>query len=51
MVFTDNELQQQPLKIYLVLFVAYLLHPIGGLAIELFLNGDMSHSCGKMLYL
>src|SRR5512135_1989790 len=29
-----------------VLFVADLFHPIDGLAIEPFLNGDMRHGCG-----
>ena len=31
----------------LVLFVTDLFHPVGNLAIELFLNGDMGHSCGR----
>jgi len=31
----------------LVLFVADLFHPVGGLAIELFLNGDMGHGPGR----
>jgi len=30
----------------LVLFVADLFHPVGGLAVETFLNGDMRHSRG-----
>src|SRR5438270_9671008 len=30
----------------LVLFVADLFHPIGGLAVETFLNGDMRHGRG-----
>src|SRR6266699_3110125 len=30
----------------LVLFVADLFHPIGGLAIETFLNGDVRHGRG-----
>src|SRR6266566_9842624 len=30
----------------LVLFVADLFHPVGGLAVELFLNGDVRHGRG-----
>src|SRR5579859_554792 len=30
----------------LVLFVADRFHPVGGLAIEPFLNGDVCHGCG-----
>src|SRR5947199_3844685 len=30
----------------LILFVADLFHPVGGLAVELFLDGDVSHGRG-----
>jgi hypothetical protein len=32
-----------PIRSGLVLFVADLFHPVGGLAVELFLNGDVRH--------
>ncbi|MDB9514838.1 hypothetical protein PN499_26910 [Kamptonema animale CS-326] len=38
-----------PLLVYvwcLVLFIADLLHPVHGLAVELFLNGNVCHGCG-----
>ena len=30
-----------------VLFVTNLFHPVNGLAVELFLNGDVRHGCGR----
>jgi len=30
----------------LVLFAADLFHPVGGLAVEIFLNGNVCHGCG-----
>src|SRR5438874_12717891 len=36
-----------PARSGLVLFVADLFHPVGGLAIETFLNGDVRHGCGR----
>ena len=35
-----------PAELSLILFVAHVLHPIDGFAIELFLNGEMRH-CGS----
>src|SRR3989440_12548659 len=35
-----------PARSGLVLFVADLFHPVGGLAVETFLNGDMRHGRG-----
>src|SRR6266581_5356170 len=35
-----------PLRSALVLFVADLFHPVGGLAVEAFLNGDVRHGRG-----
>jgi hypothetical protein len=29
-----------------VLFIADFFHPIGGLPVALFLDGDMRHGCG-----
>jgi hypothetical protein len=48
MVFTDKvyfamNYSSGLLTSYLILFVAYLLHPVDRLAVELFLNGDMCH--------
>jgi hypothetical protein len=31
----------------LILFVADLFHPVDGLAVELFLNGDVRHGRGR----
>jgi hypothetical protein len=31
----------------LVLFIADLFHPINDLAVEIFLNGDVRHGCGR----
>ncbi len=39
----ENEFLKQN---YFSLFVADLFHPVGGLAVELFLDGDVCHSRG-----